>query len=65
LVKLTQILVNLLSNAIKFTALGGTVRLTVRRRGLGGITLRDSVPGQGTTVSVHLPLKPPRPAGEC
>jgi signal transduction histidine kinase len=60
LAKLTQILVNLLSNAIKFTALGG-----VRRRGLGGITLRDSVPGQGTTVSVHLPLKPPRPAGEC
>ena len=42
--KLTQILVNLLSNAIKFTAPGGTVRSTVRRRApgaghLGGITL--------------------------
>jgi signal transduction histidine kinase len=117
--KLTQILVNLLSNAIKFTAPGGTVRLTVRRRALGGITLRvedtgvgmspdqipialapfgqidtgldrkydgvglglpltkrlvelhggtidiESVPGQGTAVSVHLPAERPLPAGEC
>jgi signal transduction histidine kinase len=117
--KLTQILVNLLSNAIKFTAPGGTVRLTVRRRASGGVTLRvedtgigmspdqipialapfgqidtgldrkydgvglglpltkrlvelhggtidiESVPGQGTTVSVHLPAERPLAAGEC
>ena len=117
--KLTQILVNLLSNAIKFTAPGGTVRLTVRRRASGGVTLRvedtgigmspdqipialapfgqidtgldrkydgvglglpltkrlvelhggtidiESVPGQGTTVSVHLPAERPQPEGEC
>jgi len=45
--KLTQILVNLLSNAIKFTAPGGTVRLTVRRRASGGVTLRVEDTGIG------------------
>jgi signal transduction histidine kinase len=53
--KLTQILVNLLSNAIKFTAPGGTVRLTVRRRAPGaehpgGVTLRVEDTGIGMSA---------------
>ena len=50
----------------KYDGVGLGLPLTKRLVELHGGTIEiDSVPGQGTAVSVHLPLERPLPAGEC